>query len=96
MICMKEKEVLNIMWFILNKLNMIDKWAGSHTALRNLFKGLPLKYTASAKGKKIIQKAIKELVNNRFVNAKPSTGEVHISLNSHKANEIKEFIQRFR
>jgi hypothetical protein len=93
---MQEEEVAKVMWFILNKLNTMDKWGGSHTASRNLFKGLPIKYIASAQGKKIAQEALKELINNQFILAKPSAGEVHVSLNSHKAAEIKEFIQRSR
>lgn len=93
---MKEKEVAKVKWFILNKLNCMGKWAGSHTALRNLFRGLPIKYTSSAQGKRSIRRAIKELINKQFIIAKPSTGEIHVSLNSKKIKEIKEFIYSLR
>ncbi|MFH0831249.1 MAG: hypothetical protein V1886_00045 [archaeon] len=38
------------------------------------------------------KKAAKELTNLDWVYVKISTGEEHISLNSHKKNEIREFV----
>ena len=92
----KHKEIRNIMWLILNKLNRMDKWGHAHTALRNITKGLPLRYTTSGYGKKLIQKAIKELARMQTIMAKPSTGEIHVSLNPRKTKEIKEFLALFR
>ena len=38
------------------------------------------------------EKAIKELANIEWIQIKISTGEKHLSLNSHKSKEIKEYI----
>lgn len=92
----EHKEIKNIMWLILNKLNRMDKWGHAHTALRNITKGLPMRYTVTSHGKKLIQKAIKELAGRQIVMAKPSTGEIHVSLNPRKTKEIKEFLALFR
>ncbi len=92
----EEKEVINVMWFFLNKLNRMDKWGHAHTALRNLTRGLPSRYLTMPGGKRMIKRALKELVNRRFLLAKPSTGEIHVSLNPEKSIEIKEFIHKYR
>jgi hypothetical protein len=49
---------------------------------------------AHLRGSKEAKNAVKELVNKEFLNIKPSTGEKHISLNSHKQKEIYEFLER--
>jgi hypothetical protein len=71
---------------ILFKLYRKGKWGGAHTPIKNLFH---LMDNVSIKESK---KAIKELINLDWVFVKISTGEEHISLNSHKTNEIKQFI----
>ncbi|MEI6058978.1 MAG: hypothetical protein WCP89_04375 [archaeon] len=73
---------------LLFKLYRKGKWGGAHTPLKNLFH---LVDNASIKES---EKAIKELVNLYWIHIKVSTGEKHISLNSHKSKEIKEFILR--
>jgi len=73
---------------LLFKLYRKGKWGGAHTPLKNL---LHLMDNASIKESK---KALKELTNLSWILIKPSTGEEHISLNSHKTKEIKEFILR--
>jgi len=60
-----------------------------HTEIKNLQKALP----DHLRGTKEHKNAIKELVNLSFLNVKPSTGELHISLNTHKLKEIYEFLQ---
>ena len=40
-----------------------------------------------------VKKAVKELLKRGFLNIKPSTGEKHVSLNSHKQKEIYEFLE---
>lgn len=87
-----DKEVTNIMWFMLSKLNRMRKIGGSHTEIKNLHKGLPTHFKSSNKGKKKIQKAIKELFKKTYLLTKPSTGEIHVSLNPRKIKEIIEFI----
>ena len=78
-----------IMKRFLRKLANLNIWGGRHTEMKNLQKALP----DHLRGTKEHKKAIKELINRKFLNVKPSTGELHISLNSHKQKEIFEFLQ---
>lgn len=87
-----ETQILVVMRLLLIKLIKMDKWGGSHTSLRNISKGLPSRYYSTNKGVKLIKKAVRELVKRGFLLAKPSTGEIHISLNSGKAREIDDFL----
>ena len=73
-----------IMKRTLRKLVNLNIWGGRHTEIKNLQKGLP-SYTI---GTKEYKKAIKELINLGFLNVKPSIGEIHVGLNSHKQKEI--------
>lgn len=85
-------EVLLIKRFILRKLIDIRKIGGAHTSVFNLSKGLPNHIRSNKKGQKAIKQAIKELINERFLLSKPSTGEQHVSINPRKLKEIKEFL----
>lgn len=78
-----------IMKRFLRKLINLNIWGGRHTELKNLSKALP----SHLRGTREVKKAIKELINREFLNIKPSTGEFHISLNSHKQKEIFEFLE---
>ena len=78
-----------IMKRFLRKLVNLNIWGGRHTEIRNLQKSLP----DHLRGTKEHKRAIKELINLGFLNVKPSTGEIHVSLNSHKQKEIFEFLQ---
>ena len=78
-----------IMKRFLRKLVNLDIWGGRHTELTNLKKALP----KHIRGEKITEEAIKELVTMEFITTKQSTGEVHISLNSKKQQEIYEFVK---
>ena len=78
-----------IMKRFLRKLVNLNIWGGRHTEIKNLPKALP----SHLRGTKESKKAIKELINREFIKIKPSTGEIHISLNSHKQKEIFEFLQ---
>ena len=71
---------------LLFKLYRKGIWGGKHTPLNNL---LHLMDKSSIKES---EKAVKELSTLNWINIKISTGEKHISLNSHKSKEIKEFI----
>jgi hypothetical protein len=77
-----------IMKRFLRKLINLNIWGGRHTELKNLQKSLP----AHLRGTKEHKKAIKELIKKEFLNIKLSTGEKHVSLNSHKQKEIHEFL----
>ncbi len=73
---------------LLFKLYRKGIWGGKHTPIKNLFH---LVDKASIQESK---KALKELNNLGWILIKISTGEEHISLNSHKNKEIKEYILR--
>jgi hypothetical protein len=62
---------------------------GRHTELKNLQKSLP----SHLRGCKEAKKATKELIKRKFIIIKTSTGEKHVSLNSHKRQEIYDFLQ---
>lgn len=71
---------------LLFKLYRKGVWGGRHTPIDNLFH---LMDKASIKES---EKAVKELANLDWITIKISTGEKHVSLNSHKSKEIKDFI----
>lgn len=81
-----EKAIMNR---FLRKLLNLNIWGGRHTELRNLQKSLP----DHLRGTKEAKNAIKELVRREFIIIKLSTGENHISLNSHKQKEIYDFLE---
>lgn len=85
---MKLKEA--IMKRFLRKLINLNIWGGRHTELKNLQKALP----SHLRGSRESKQAIKDLIKREFLNIKPSTGEKHISLNSHKQKEIYNFLER--
>lgn len=78
-----------IMKRFLRKLVNLGIWGGRHTELTNLKKCIP----THLRGAKETDDAVKELVNGEFIKIKQSTGEVHISLNSEKQQEIYDFIK---
>ena len=88
-----EKELTKVMRLMIGKLVRMDKWGGAHTEMRNLTKGLPLHFTQSRKGKKIIAEVMKELNKREFIITKQSTGELHVSLNSKQLKEIMRFYE---
>ena len=79
-----------IMKRFLRKLVNLNIWGGRHTEIKNLQKALP----AHLRGTKEHKKAIKLLIKMNFLKIKPSTGEFHVSLNSHKQKEIFKFLQK--
>ena len=79
----------SIMKRFLRKLVNLNIWGGRHTELKNLKKAIP----KHLRGEKITDEAIKELVNMELITTKQSTGEIHISLNSKKQQEIYDFIK---
>ena len=85
-------DVRTIKRFVLEGLLSPPRWGGRHTELRNIKKGLPASVTSTKEGQRLVADAIKELVNDGWLLAKKSTGNVHVSLNSRKKKEIMEFI----
>lgn len=73
---------------LLYKLYRKGIWGGRHTPLRNLY------HLVDKASIKESEKAIKDLTNLDWIHPKKSTGEIHVSLNSHKKSEIKSFILR--
>jgi len=71
---------------LLYKLYRKGVWGGRHTPLKNLY------HLVSQRSIRESEKAIKRLSNLNWIQLKKSTGEIHISLNSHKKNEIRNFI----
>ena len=70
------------------------KWSGAHSELKKVIKSLPTFLRESKKGRKNINRAIKLMVNQSFLLIKPSTGELHVSLNSHKSKEILNILKK--
>ena len=79
---------------ILENLLTPPRWGGKHTEIRNIKKGLTTAVTATKKGQKLADKAIKELTNDGWLLSKKSTGEIHVSLNPKKRNEIMDFVSK--
>jgi|TARA_Y100000310_G_scaffold275097_1_gene291500 hypothetical protein len=87
-----DKKIKLIAKLILERLIGLDKWGGAHSELKKVLKSLPNYIRDSNKGKKHINKATKLLVNYNLLYIKPSTGELHVSLNPRMKKEIYEFI----
>ena len=78
---------------ILRNLITPPRWGGKHTELRNIKKSLPNILVSKKKGQKIVKEAIKELVNDGMLLMKPSTGEIHVSLNPRMKKDIMESVK---
>ncbi|MBS3072236.1 hypothetical protein J4477_00170 [Candidatus Pacearchaeota archaeon] len=78
-----------IMKRFLRRLLNLNIWGGRHTELKHLQQTLP----SHLRGSRESKEALKELVNKEFIILKISTGEKHVSLNSHKQKEIYDFMQ---
>ena len=78
---------------ILESLVTPPRWGGKHTEIRNIKKGFPSIISSSKEGQKLIDKAIKELINDGWLLCKKSTGELHVSLNPHMKKEIMDFLK---
>ena len=78
---------------ILESLITPPRWGGKHTEVRNIKKGFPSHISNSKEGQKLIDKTIKELINDSWLLCKKSTGELHVSLNPRMKREIMEFLK---
>lgn len=79
---------------ILDSLITPPRWGGKHTDVRNLKKGFPSNISSTKVGQKLIDNAIKELINDGWILAKKSTGELHVSLNPRMKKEMMEFVNK--
>ena len=93
---MEEIDVLKKL--ILQKLIRANAWGGKHTPLDFVTKGVPEHYRNTHKGKKAVEKALKELMNEGLIIilAKRTGGgsDDHVSLNPRKVSEIKQFLAK--
>ena len=80
---------------ILEDLIQKRMWGGKHTEIINLKKGLPSNILSTNKGQKLVNKAIKELINNRLLLCKKSTDELHVSLNPKAKKDIMELVLKY-
>ncbi|MEK6926057.1 MAG: hypothetical protein AABW50_02145 [Nanoarchaeota archaeon] len=71
---------------ILKKLFRHRHIGGRHTEIRNAMKGFPPSLL------KDVKEEIKNLIKEGYLLSKMSTGEIHVSLNPRKINEIRKEI----
>jgi transcriptional regulator of NAD metabolism len=71
------------------KYDTHPKWGASHTEEINLFK----RFKTHMRGTKEVKKALEELYRMEFINRYMKTGEIHVSLNINKKQEIEEFLE---
>ena len=73
-------------------------WGGKHKEIRNMIRGLPHHLSSSKKGKKLINKALQELLNVGWIKIERKrsgkTSSPHISLKPNKKKEIMQFIMK--
>jgi uncharacterized protein YPO0396 len=86
-------DVKIVMWYILVRLKNMKKWGGAHSELKRVLKSLPSHIFS---GRKLVDKALKELKNLEFISVYKKTGEDHTSLNPRKVKEINEFIEEIK
>jgi len=81
---------------ILHKLIRGNVWGGKHTPLGFVIKGVPEHYRNTHKGKKVIEKVLKELMNDEWIiilSKRTGKGSSdHVSLNPREVSEIKQFL----
>lgn len=71
------------------------RWGGRHTEVKNLRKSLPSHILSTKQGQKLVDEAIKELINDGWLFAKKSTGEIHVSLNPRMKKKIMEYVNSY-
>jgi hypothetical protein len=72
---------------ILRKLFRHRYIGGRHTEIRNAMKGFPPHLL------KEVKKEVQQLIKEGYILSKPSTGELHISLNPRMMSEILKEIE---
>ena len=91
------EETVVLKKLVLQKLIRANVWGGKHTPLDFVVKGIPEHYRNTHKGKKAVEKALKELTNDEWImilgKRTGSGSDEHISLNPRKVSEIKQFLE---
>ncbi|MBI2152062.1 hypothetical protein HYU21_05015 [Candidatus Woesearchaeota archaeon] len=94
---MSEEETIKKL--VLQKLVRANVWGGKHTPLDFVTKGIPEHYKNTHPGRKIVEKAIKNLINDEWIiilaKRTGSGSDEHVSLNPRKVSEIKQFLEKF-
>jgi len=72
---------------LLRKLYHYGYIGHRHTELRNALRGFP-----RGRGREV-KKSLRKLVRLGLIIQYPSTGEIHVSLNSRRISEIREIIK---
>lgn len=89
-------DITIIKCLVLKRLIRSNMWGGKHTPLDFIMKGLPENFRMRPEGKRAIDKALKEMTNDEWLNIeKKRTGkgyDDHISLNQERAAEIQQFL----
>lgn len=89
-------KITSVKKFILRELIKRRKIGGSHTTLDNVVQHLSDEFLKEKRTRKIIESALKELVNDKMVIVlKKRTGkgsDLHISINPRKLKEIAELL----
>lgn len=83
---MNDSDYQKIRFHILNKLYLRRKWGASHTSIDLVSKGLPSHQIGDAKD------IADDLITEGLLFKKPSTKELHVSLNPRKKAEIERLI----
>lgn len=82
---------------VLQKLVRANILGGKHTPLDFVVKGIPEHYRNTHQGKKVVEKTLKELVNDEWIiilaKRTGKGSEDHVSLNPRKMSEIKQFLE---
>lgn len=81
---------------IIQKLIRTKVWGGKHMPLDFIIKGMPEHFKNTHKGKKVIEKILKELLKDEWIiiliKRSGKSNDKHISLNSKQVAEIKRFL----
>jgi hypothetical protein len=75
---------------MLLKLFRHRRWGAKHTELLHVRTALPPKY------RHLAEDIAKELANDGLLTWLRKTGEIHISLNSHRSKDIVAIIDKYR
>lgn len=86
---MEDADRWKIRIVILRKLLKFGKIGGAHTEERNAIKGLPPNQLRQAK------KELEWLIKRGYLLHKPSTGEIHVSINPCMLPEIKTLLLQY-
>ncbi len=93
---MEEASVKKVKAFVLEELIKRSKFGGAHTPLDNVIRLLPDEFLHDKKGRRVIDDAVKELVNAGWlIVQRKRTGkgaDLHVSINPRTIKEISAFL----